>query len=660
VAEGKSEILELIVKFREAMTGPLKQLTKHTKEFEEQLERTEATSKKLKSLAVAGGVFLGMSYAVKEGLEHLIEPAIEFAHAQNALQRATGAGVEQLKEFAEQAHHIAATLPVSATEVTEAQATLTRILGSTEGAMEAMSVTAQFAAATNMKAADAAILLGSAYETMGDRQKPLTAGFTEITDKLALLQSKYSTSEAGGELLARSFAHLALASRTFGVSVNQSAALLGVLNKSGLGGGRGAGSYAQEIISQIGKLDKYGIPQIQRFGIALARNSQGGIDLVKTIANLRSVSQNQATAYIKSLGAAGQALTLLYQHYDELKGAVKDFGNVAGDTARLAALAGQDPAARFKVFHQVVEQLEESLGSALLPVLLQISRALTPIIEGFANFAEAHPIVMGVVLSVTALLAAFIAVGGAIALVAAGVGELISVFALLRMGIVLARSAMVAFDAAALLNPIGVLVAGFAAVAALAAFLVYEIYSHWEQIKKVFSEGWAALMNSPVGAVIKSVEMLLGKAFDWGSHFITNLVSGIKSGISKVHDAMTHVGQVIRSYIPFSGAMQNVGAVSRASRVTAAPAARRIALATAALMPTLMTPALAPVLAASSAGSGSHGPVAVHFNVTMHGAQSGDAAQVTLDLFRQHQDEFTALVEDAMDRSRRNGNRTGF
>lgn len=619
-----NEVLELLIKLREQMSGPLARVTNQTKAFEHTLEQVEARSRTLKGLAVSGAVFGGMAYVIKEGLEGLIEPAEKFASLQNVLQRATGASAEQMKEFAEQAHALASTLPVSAESVAESQATLARMLGGTEQALKTAGIAAQFATATNMSAQDAAQLLGSAYVTMGDKTKPLPQGFQAIADKLALLQTKYSTSVSGGDQLARSFAHVAEASQAYGVSINQSAALLGVLNRAGLGGGRGAGNYAQEIITQMGKLDKYGIPQIQRFGVALARNGQGGIDLVKTLANLRSVSQNQATAYIKSLGSAGEALALLYQHYDELKDAAVEFGNAAGETGKQAALAGLDPAAKFKVFQNTVEQLKESLGNALLPVLVDIADILKPILISFSQFAEAHPVIMRVVLAGAALLGMMLAIAGSVLVLAAGFGEITNVFSLMRAGVTKLIPAMLELDGALLANPLGLLVA----LGAAAAVIGYEVAKHWDSVVSVFKE-----------------------VYNWGAHLISGIVDGIKAGMGKLHDVMHHIGTVIKSYLPFSPAKTGPLADLHKMHLTQMIAAQ--------IKPAPIASAMGSTAGAVAGGASGGGGMVYSPQVSVvagPGASGNDLAAAVLKALREHADEFYRLI----DRQRLDWNRTGF
>ncbi len=648
MAEGKSEILELIVKLNDALTGPLKNLTKHTKEFEEQLEKTEHTAEKMEHLAIAGGVFLGMAYAVKEGLEHMVEPAIEFQHVQNELQRATGASAKQLEEFAEQAHHIAATIPVSAEEVTQAQATLTRMLGGTEEAMATMETTAQFANATNMKAADAAMVLSSAYQNLGDRSKPLKQGFVEVADVLALLQNRSGRGAEGATEMAKSLAHVAGAAQVYRVSLNEAAALTDAFGKMGLAGGRGAGPMVEETIAALGKLDKHGSPILRGL---YAKNAMGGLDVAGTLENLASAPQAQVSFLLKSMGAAGESIKLLMRHTEELTASEKAFANAAGQAALLSALASQDPAKRFQMFHQVVEQLEESIGSALLPLLVDLAQTLTPVFEGFAHFAEAHQTLVKVTVIIAAVVGGMLAVSGAISLVVAGYVQLKSTVLLASAAFKVARAAMLAFDAAMLLNPIGLIIAGVAALAVAG----YEVYEHWTAVKQFFTEGWGRFTG--LGMLITTIEALwdwLPKVYDWGVHLIDNIVKGIKAGIGKVAEVMSHVRQVIRSYIPFSGATQNIATVNNATRATATSGMiRTAAFATAAMVP-MMAPAmqaLAPPLAAPAGNGGD-----THVNLTFN-TGPGTSAD---DLEKVAQDHILPAVEAAMREAERNRSRRGF
>jgi TP901 family phage tail tape measure protein len=481
-----SEVVELVMKLRNQLSAPLARASGDMGKFEAQLQKTERTARSLKSMAIAGAVFGGMGYAIEESLKSTIEPAMQFEQAQQALQIASGATAQQLKAFADQSLRLSDTLPVNREEIVKTQATLAKMLGSTSAAMQNTEEVSKFAIASQMSASSAAELLGSAYQTLGNRTLPVQQGMAQIADLMTTLQTKYSVGTRDGEMLSRSFAHLALAARTYGVSAQQAAAMLGLLNRAGLGGGRGAGVYGEELLLSLGKLGKSGIPEITKYGIALAHTQRGGLDLIGTLLNMHRAGQAQVAAYLKSLGSEGVALTYLYQHTQALIDATRDFANVSGATLLAEAKMASTPEAKMRIFAQTIQNLKETIGEALIPVLISVTDAIRPAVQWFTKFAELHPRLIQISGVIAAIVGGLALVAGPALMIIALAKELGS---WLAVGFDLVRvlaDGIRALDMAALANPIGLAIAG----ATLLAFGGYEVWKNWDKVKTVFADVW--------------------------------------------------------------------------------------------------------------------------------------------------------------------------
>jgi hypothetical protein len=173
-------------------------------------------------------------------------------------------------------------------------------------------------------------------------------------------------------------------------------------------------------------------------------------------------------------------------------------------------------------------------------------------------------------------------------------------------------------------------------------------------------------MDTPIGWIIKAIQVLLPyleRAYEWGSHLISNFVAGIKAGIGKVHEAMTHVAHTIRSYLPFSPAEQGPLRDLHQVRIveTIAQSLKPAPLA-AAMSGVAMAAAAAPGFAPDlGAGGGGGGGATIHYapQITVNGG-GPNTRQDVLDALRQGHSEFADLVDNAIDRKRRDWNRTGF
>lgn len=669
------ELKLLDARFKQALVSD----TKNVQAFEQQLKKTEETARKFKSLAISGAVFSGMGYGIIEVLKGMAEPAVAFHKAQTDLAIATGASSEQLKAFADQAHHLSDILPSSAEEIAQAQTTLAQTLGSVQAAYTSVDTVAQFAAATNMTAAESAELLSSAYETVGDRTKPVVVGIREIADVMATLVTKFPHSQASNEEMTRSFAHAAVAARVYGLSLKQLGATLAVVQTAGYGGGRGAGTYVEELITAMGRL-KSGRPAMSQYVPgAYAVNAQGGLDLLRTIQNLRRMPLPNLKAYEKSLGTEGQLLQTLIDHYQDLKADTAAFGDSTGASGRAAASAMKDWSNQFKVFSHIIENLKEALGTALVPALTAAMKALAPLARAFAWFAESSigKYIVGIGLALSGLAAAALLLIGPMLMTIAifkefemwqtlltlGTKAFVGVFrglvyvfsgsaiADIAKGAKLIRTAMIGLDLAFLANPITWIVAGAVALAAIG----YEVWKHWDKVKEVF-EG----------------------AYEWGVHLIENLVKGIEDGLGKVHKAMQHVAKTIKSYLPFSpaeaGPLRDIQRVRIVQSIVEtlkpaplAAAMRSIALA-AAVTPLFVQPVqqlraatqntVQPLRSGASTAS-----IPVTMNITMNLTGMPQPQSVIDELKREffsRRYEIAALVHDAMSVQVQNWERTRF
>lgn len=510
---GEASLSELLLEIRLLDSNFKKALgasSEAMEKFEKTIEHVEETSKRFKALAVAGLVFSGMGFGVMEALKGMLEPAIEFAKVQDELQLATGASSEELREFAERAHDLSRTLPVSAEAITVAEAQLAKTLGSTQAALEGIEVATKFAAATHMQAAQAAQLLGEAYQSLGNRSLGLHEGLEDVANLLTTLKNRFPGAAGNGEMFARSLAHAAAAASTLNVQREQLAAFIGVSSQMGLGGRGGAGQVVEGLIETLTKVDKRMRPIIEHFGARIALNPQGGVDLLGTLQNINHLPFNNLKALELSLGTEGASIQQYLNHINELEEAQRSLHDVTGATEKTAEAMANTPAGRLQIFANNVDLLKESIGTSLLPALIKVTRAMTPLLQVAAAFAEAHPTIIAVIASIAALGAGVLLTIGPMLMMIATFREIAEVFQIVKWGawalrtavtalavtfegawmaeavagLKSMRTAMIAFDIATAANPIGLIVAGAAALAAIG----YEVYEHWDKVRQVFKD----------------------------------------------------------------------------------------------------------------------------------------------------------------------------
>lgn len=193
-----------------------------------------------------------------------------------------------------------------------------------------------------------------------------------------------------------------------------------------------------------------------------------------------------------------------------------------GSMAREAAARNAALSAQWQMTKNRAFNLGAVVGESLAPALLQLMKAVNPLIDGFGRWVKAHPVLVGWVMKLVIGGAALVAVLGAVlvplALIAGKAMLVRFLFArlALAMGGQLAGALRLVgamalnVGRALLFTPIGAFVAGIAVAALL-------IYKYWQPLAAFFSGIWTGFSNAiaPAFAAIGNALGPLRPALDW-------------------------------------------------------------------------------------------------------------------------------------------------
>jgi TP901 family phage tail tape measure protein len=347
-------------------------------------------------------------------------------------------------------------------------------------------------------------------------------------------------------------------------------AILADFTRHGLTGSV-AGAAFEESLHGVLKMSK-------TLGIALVKNSAGGLDYMKSLEAIRthfislygsmSAIPTGALAEIqKTFGIRGlRALLLDPAEMETMRG---QLDNVAGAAAGAQAIMEKTPSAQWQILTQKLFALEEMIGNALSPTVVKLMGYLGRTVDMVVNFGTAHPQIVKFVALFAAMAAGLaVVVGGAIALG----GALLVV--------------------ASFGSTIGTVIAAIAGV------------------------------GLAVAGVVAAVVTWAPKMLESGAHLVKMLASGIASGAHWAIDAIEGVVKKMRAYLPFSPAktgpfkdlhrIKIVEQIATAIRPGPAVTAMRRTAAAIALSGAMMMPA------AATASSGSAvAPITI--NITVQG-----------------------------------------
>ncbi len=509
-------------------------------------------------------------------------------------------------------------------------------------------------------------ILGITFNNMAQGMEGEAAQkMARIGNVLAKTQFKFQIRDFGqlGESLAKA-APAAVAAK---LSLEQTAAAVGILNNAGVQGSE-AGTALQAVLRNLTRAS-------DELGVGIVRNEggelDGELDLVATLGQLREALEDydvdeRNTELQKIFGDEGKrGLVPLIELFDQLETGYAEIGEAARSTLvddeyrRFLATS----AAQWKMFRQNAAQASAVFANTLLPAVSRIGAALGAVAKGVSAGIERYPILGH---AIAALAGGFTLFTGALTI---GLGAMwarhkaVLVFgpawrglgtaigwtagrlkasaaggAIRRFGAVLTGMARRAIPAAiaglrvlalaAAANPIGLAISAIALGAGL-------IVAYWTPIKAFFGDLWSGVAAIFEGAAawLRSVSLS-----DAGARILDTVLGGMLAAKDRLVAGLRTVFEGIDKLLPFSdareGPLSSLTASGRSIVTTlsdgvrqAGPAPLRQALGAALAGAALTaapaaTPATAPTTAGALAGAlapAGHapraGPAAIHMHI---------------------------------------------
>ncbi len=360
-------------------------------------------------------------------------------------------------------------------------------------------------------AATAAKNLAVAFNVFGDQEAiaaaadPLAAARAEMermSDVLATTQDSFAFT-GGLEQLTSGFKNVAGLAAAFEVPLEQTSAMIGVLNSMGIEGPE-AGTALKSALAQLA-------PAAEKLGFTLAETASGGLDAIGTLRGVAAAGFS-ATELTKAFGTeAGPAVMHLTRQLAMLEGGYERIRAGAGTTMDNARIAAETYDQSVAQLGASFELLQSRIGAGGLAVrqagvdaatflvtvgnrLAEFSPALASAAGGMLEIAAAGgrglagvlEISTGV-LSLTTLLGKDGPLLPAIGSIGARAASIIPAIATWTASMWAAAAAHIAVA-----WPIYAIVAGVALLAAGA----YLVVKHWDQVSAFFAGLWSAVSGA--------------------------------------------------------------------------------------------------------------------------------------------------------------------
>ena len=365
------------------------------------------------------------------------------------------------------------------------------------------------AKATGGNMGDAASALTGIYNNLGNKSAEATAEMTRLSDVVAGTQNYFAFENL--QQFTSGLANVSGIAVSNKIPLTQLSAAIGQLNSNMITGPQ-AGTALKSVIAQLGNASK-------KMGFEIATASDGGLDLVKTFENIKSVGAGGAELIAAFGTEAGPAIGLLTENLGELKKGYDYVNNSAGVTLSNASKMSETLASKQENLNTAMTVWQGRMGEgsnavksfktdmALAGVqILNFATSIPFVGEGLASIAGGAAEVTGslagmvnvAMQSSTGLLsmislvekapAIMSTMSGGLGIIGAGFGKVKAgiVTALPGMGAWIASAWSVAAAHMAAAWPIYAIVAGVALLIAGVVLMV----KHWDTVSVVIVGAW--------------------------------------------------------------------------------------------------------------------------------------------------------------------------
>jgi hypothetical protein len=608
---------------------------------------TEALRKSARTMAIAGAAMTGAGLGIAYGLEKIVEPAMSVENELHRLRNTLDPGITGMQELAQAQK--AAIEWSNKLGVSQEQLIKQLYLGTSAGfamkdAVQSMGLASQLAVGLQGDFEQTQRTLNNAVLNFVDKSKPAAAQIQSISDVLARAASAFdykNISEINSQLEIATPTALATAT-----SFKDMIAALADFTRHGLTGSM-AGEAFTESLQGILKMQ-------EKLGIAMVRNKEGGLDYVASLARVRQtiIERYGSLAampppvlqeFESTFGIRGMRAILIQS--DELTHLRGQLDDVTGSTARFAKEMTSAPAVQFaKMWQTFRNDVAIPLGEILLPAMVQFAQYLTKMLPDWGRWIQSHADLIKTAGIIAMVSAAVLVVGGALAttisLTLYAVSGLTSFAAAIGWIVSATRiwtAAQWLLDAALSANPIGLVILGAAALAAIA----YEIYAHW----------------ATLGPFFKSWGLTVLDYIAWPFRALSGIIKGAIADVKSVSAEMAAaIGRFFTGHSPIpEGPLRDLNLGHQVAQsfyplgqITSA--ARAAALAVAVSMP-IMAPGMAHGAGMGAAPGGGRN-VVVNSSPVIHihgaGGDADDIGKAVMDALEQHRGELLRQVDLAV------------
>lgn len=371
------------------------------RKVKEGMEKASVAADKLVNAGMQIGI---MGAALSAAAFFPVKAAADFERAMKGVLAVTEGAGDQFEEITAKAAELGRTTKFTAKEAAEGMKFLGMAGFNASEVISAIGPALNLAAAGGMELAEAADIASNILSAF----RLEVTDLTHVTDILANTAMSSNTSV---QQLAEAMKYAAPVAAAAGISLEETAAVIGVLGNNGIQASM-AGTTVRGMLASLAAPSKKAQNALDKLGVQVSKNEDGSINLTKSLKDMHDahMSLADANAIFRRMAAAG---ALAVSGQTEAVEKLNHTNEIGVDVAKEMAETLEDNLiGAITLLTSAWDGLMTAMGTPLLASLKSIVEAVTWVISVMAEWANQYPIISGMLTALVGTLGVLLAALG--------------------------------------------------------------------------------------------------------------------------------------------------------------------------------------------------------------------------------------------------------
>lgn len=487
--------------------------------------------------------FVGFA-ALTAGATTAVKTFADFDSTMRKAATIAGATDSEFKKMSETAKQLGASTSLSSSEVADAMGEMAAKGYSAAEVMNSMPGVIAAAEASGEDLAVTADVVSTALNVWGMKA-------SEASDVADVLAMTANATAAGIDDMQYALKYAGAPAKALGISLEEVAAAAGLMADSGIEGST-AGTALRQGLSMLISPTKQTKKAMDAVGFSATKTNgdvKSMVELVESLKeSMKNMNDSERVSFMKdAVGTESMTafLALVDAGPEKLAGLQKELENSGGAAQEAADKMKSGIGGALQEASGAVEKFMIEIGGALEGTVTKFAKFVqdfdtTRIVANVQKVADVASTMASTVIknwgaiseSVIAVTTAFVAFK-AIMMTMTIINTVTTLLSALRAGTLLATAAQLGFNVALLANPIGLVVAGIAALIGVTVLVI----RNWTKVSEVMSKAWYNISHGkgvlltvlgPVGQLIKFA-VQLGRNWDSTKSIWENVWTAMKT-----------------------------------------------------------------------------------------------------------------------------------